>query len=141
VFDLVEVGGGHHDALEGVLRGEDDVLLAAAFGGEGDVGDLLVLAVDLAGVFVEGVDLDGLAEDVVVAGLGELGLAGGEFLDNLVDGEAGGGGGVELAEAGGILGRFIGAVLRIRAVWMLVDSGLAWYPPSAISVKYSKHAF
>ena len=63
VFDLVEVGGRHHDALEGVLGGEDDVLLAAAIGGEGDVGDLLVLAVDLAGVFVEGVDLDGLAED------------------------------------------------------------------------------
>ena len=48
VLDFVEVGGRHHDALEGVLRGEDDVLLALALGVEGDVGDLLVLAVSAA---------------------------------------------------------------------------------------------
>ena len=70
VLDVVEVGGGHHDALEGVLGGEDDVLFALAVVVEGDVGDLLVLAVDAVGVFGEGVDFDGLAEGVVFAGLG-----------------------------------------------------------------------
>ncbi len=62
VLDLVEVGGGHHDAFEGVLRGEDDVFLALAIFVEGDVGDLLVLAVDAVGVFGDGVDFDGLAD-------------------------------------------------------------------------------
>ena len=76
VLDLVEVGGGHHDALEGVLGGEDDVLLALAVLVEGDVGDLLVLAVDAVGVFGDGVDLDGLAEGVVFAGEVEVGFAG-----------------------------------------------------------------
>ncbi len=109
VLDLVEVGGRHDDALEGVLRGEDDVLFALAVVVEGDVGDLLVLAVELVGVVVDGVDLDGLAEGVVLAGLVEDGLAGGELFDDLLRGDAGGGGGVEGAEAGG--------VLRGDAVW------------------------
>jgi hypothetical protein len=94
VLDVLEVGGGHHDAFEGVLGGEDDVLVAFAFAVEGDVGDLLVLAVGLAGVVGDGVDFDGLAEDVVLAGLIEDGLAGGEFLDDLLGGEAGGWSGV-----------------------------------------------
>ena len=75
VLDLVEVGGGHEDALEGVLGGEDDVLFALAVVVEGDVGDLLVLAVDAVGVFGDGVDFDGLTEGVVVAGLLEGGFA------------------------------------------------------------------
>ena len=70
---------------------------------EGNVGDLLVLAIHLTGVFVQGVHLHRLAEGVVVACLGELALAFGKFLDDLVCGETGGRGGVELAEAGGIL--------------------------------------
>ena len=69
VLDLVEVGGAHDDALEGVLRGEDDVFFALTVLVEGNVGDLLVLAVDAVGVFVEGVDFDCLAEGVVLAGL------------------------------------------------------------------------
>ena len=113
MLDVVEVGGGHHDALEGVLRGEDDVFLALACGVEGDVGDLLVLAVDAVGVFGEGVDFDGLAEGVVLAGLVEDGLAGGELVDDLLRGHAGGGCGVEWAEAGG--------VLRGDAVWICVQ--------------------
>ena len=104
VLDVLEVGGGHHDAFEGVLGGEDDVLVAFSVAVEGDVGDLLVLAVGLAGVVVDGVDSDGLAEDVVLAGLVEDGLAGGEFLDDLLRGEAGGWGGVERTEAGGLVG-------------------------------------
>ena len=103
VLDLVEVGGGHDDALEGVLGGEDDVLFALAVVVEGDVGDLLVLAVDAVGVVGDGVDFDGLAEGVVFAGLGEDGFAVAEFLDDLVGGDAGGRGGVERAEAGGLL--------------------------------------
>ena len=68
VLDLVEVDGGHDDALEGVLGGEDDVLGALAVVVEGDVGDLLVLAVGLVGVVGDGVDFDGLAEGVVSRG-------------------------------------------------------------------------
>ena len=109
VLDVLEVGGGHEDALEGVLRGEDDVLFALVVGVEGDVGDLLVLAVDAVGVFGESVDFDGLAEGVVLTGLVEDGLAGGELVDDLLRGHAGGGCGVEWAEAGG--------VLRGDAVW------------------------
>ncbi len=103
VLDLVEVGRGHHDALEGVLGGEDDVLFALVIGIEGDVGDLLVLAVDAVGVFCEGVDFDGLAEGVVLPGLIEDGFAGGELFDDLLRGHAGGRGGVEGAEAGCVL--------------------------------------
>ena len=84
VLDLVEVDGGHHDALEGVLGGEDDVLFALAVFVEGDVGDLLVLAVDAVGVFGDGVDFDGLAVGVIFAGLLEGGLTRAEFLDDLV---------------------------------------------------------
>lgn len=66
---------------------------------EDDVGDLLVFAIDFAGVVVDGVDFDGLAEGVIVAGLGEVGFAGGKFGDDLVDREVLGRGGVERAEA------------------------------------------
>src|SRR5271170_5207458 len=117
VLDLVEVGGSHQDALEGVLGGEDDVLFALAFAVEGDVGDLLVLAVDAVGVCDEGVDFDCLAEGVVVAREVEDGLAGGGLLDDLRGGRVGGGRGVEWAEAGGIL--------RGGAVW-ICDSGDGW---------------
>ena len=117
MLDLVEVGGGHHDALEGVLGGEDDVLFALAVVVEGDVGDLLVFAVDAVGVFGDGVDFDGLAEGVVVAGLGEGGFALAEFLDDLFNGDAGGWGGVERAEAGWLL--------RGGSVWNC-DSGEGW---------------
>ena len=61
MLDLLEVGGGHDDAFEGVLGGEDDVLLALAVLVEGDVGDLLVLAVGAVGVVGDGVDFYGLA--------------------------------------------------------------------------------
>ena len=94
VLDVLEVGGGHHDALESVLGGEHDVLFALASLIEGDVGDLLVLAVDAVGVLGESVDLDGLAEGVVLAGFGELGLAGSKLLDDLFGREAGGWGGI-----------------------------------------------
>ncbi len=104
VGDLVEVGGGHGDAavgavVEGVLRGEDDALFAGTLLVEDDVGDLLVLADDLAGVEVEVIDFDGLAEAVGVEGVGEFGFAGAELLDDLVGGEARWWGGIELAEA------------------------------------------
>jgi hypothetical protein len=117
VLDLVEVGGSHLDALEGVLGGEDDVLLALAFAVEGDVSDLLVLAVDAVGVLDEGVDFHGLTEGVVLAGEIEEGLAGGELFDDLLWGYVRGGRGVERAEAGGIL--------RGGAVW-ICDSGDGW---------------
>jgi len=78
---------------------EDDALFALAVLVEDDVGDLLVLAVGASVVFGDGLDPDFLAEeDVVLAGEGELGLAGGEFLDDLLGGEAGGWGGIEAAE-------------------------------------------
>ena len=114
VLDVLEVGWGHHDALEGVLGGEDDVLFALAVFVEDDVGDLLVLAVDFVGVFVEGVDFDGLAEGVVLAGEVEEGLAGGELVDDLLGRRACGWGGVERAEASGFL--------CSGAVW-ICDSG------------------
>lgn len=103
VLDLVEVGGGHLNALEGVLGGEDDVFFALAFAVEGDVGDLLVLAVDAVCIFGEGVDFDGLAEGVVLAGEVKEGLAGGELFDDLLWRHVGGGRGVEWAETGGVL--------------------------------------
>jgi len=108
MLDLVEVGGGHHDSavnalIEGVRRGKDDMLLATAFGREGDVGDLLVLAIHLAVIVVDDVDFDGLAVDVVLAGLGELGFAFSELGYDLAGRDAGGRGGIELAEAGGVL--------------------------------------
>ena len=99
MFDLVEVGGGHQDALQGVLGSEDDVLLALAVLVEDDVGDLLILAVNLVAVVVDGVDFDGLAEGVVIAGLFEFGLALAELGDDLVDGEVFGRGGIERAKA------------------------------------------
>ncbi len=79
------------------------MLFALAVGVEGDVGDLLVFAVNAVGVLGEGIDLDGLAEGVVVAGLFEGGFALAEFLDDLFNGDAGGWGGVEWAEAGWLL--------------------------------------
>ena len=103
VLDVLEVCGGHGDAGEGVLRGEDYVFCALAFAGEGDVSDLLVLAVDLVGVLRDGLDFDGLAEGVILAGGVEVGFAGGEFFDNLRGGEAGGRCWVEWAEASGVL--------------------------------------
>jgi len=99
LFDVFEVVLGHDDALDGVLRGEDDVLDAVAVVGEGDVGDLVVLAVGLVGVVGEGVEFDVLAEGVLVACGGEGGLALAHFFDDLGDGGVGGGGGVEGAEA------------------------------------------
>jgi len=103
VLDLIEVGRGHHDALKGVLGGEDDVLFALVVGVEGDVGDLLVFAIDTVGVFGEGVDFYDLAKGVVLPGLVEDRLAGGELFDDLLRGHAGGWGGVEGAEAGWVL--------------------------------------
>src|SRR5258708_18767471 len=117
VLDLVEVGGGHHDALESVLGGEDDVLFAFAVFVEGDVGDLLVLAVDAVVVFGDGVDFDGLAVGVIFAGLLEGGFTLAEFFDDLVGGDAGGRGGVEATEAGGFL--------RGGSVWNC-DTGEGW---------------
>ncbi len=99
MLDLFEVCRGHQDALEGVLRSEDDALGAAALLVEGDIGDLLVLAVGPAGVLREGLDLHGLTKDVVLPGLVELAFAFAELLDDLVDGDSRGGCGVERAEA------------------------------------------
>ena len=79
------------------------MLLTLACGVEGDVGNLLVLAVDAVGVFGEGVDFDGLTEGVVLTGLVEDGFAGGELVDDLLRGHAGGRGGIEWAEAGWVL--------------------------------------
>ena len=75
------------------------MLLALAVVVEGDVCDLLVFTVDAVGVLGDGVDFDGLAEGVVFAGFGEERLAFAEFFDDLISGEAGGGCGVERAEA------------------------------------------
>ena len=94
VLDVLEICGGHGDAAEGVLRGEDHVFCALAVAGEGDVCGLLVLAVYLVGVFEEGLDFDGLAEGVVLAGEVEFGFARGEFGDDLLRRDAGGGRGV-----------------------------------------------
>jgi len=105
VLDVLEVCGGHHDALESVLRSEDDVLFAFAGGVEGDVGDLLVFAVDTVGVFGEGIDFDGLTEGVVLSGLIEDGLAGSKLLDDLLRGHAGGWGGIKRAEPSCVLCR------------------------------------
>jgi len=105
MLDFVEVGGSHEDAFEGVLRGEDDVFFALAGVGEGDVCDLLVLAVDAVGVFGDGVDFDGLAIGVVFAGFGEERLALAEFLDDFVYGDASGRRGIERSEASRLLRR------------------------------------
>ena len=117
VLDLVEVGGRHEDALEGVLGGEDDVLFALAGIVEGDVSDLLVLAVDAVGVFGDGIDFDALAESVIFPGLREERLPLAEFLNDLFDGDAGGWRRVERPEAGGLL-----RCCSVR-IW---DSGEGW---------------
>lgn len=103
LLDVAEVGWGHLDTLERVLGGEDNVLGALAFLVEGDVGNLLVLAVDAVGVFFERVDFYGLAKGVVLAGLVEEGFAGGELFDDLVGCDADRELGVETAEACGVL--------------------------------------
>src|SRR6185437_9578017 len=103
VLDLVEVGGRHGDSLERVLGGEDDMLLALAGFIEGNVGDLLVLAVDLIGI-VEGVDFDRLAVDVVFPGGGKLSFASAEFGDDLGGRDSGGRSRIEFAEARSIIG-------------------------------------
>ena len=66
---------------------------------EDDVGDLLVGSVGLAGDLGNGLDGDGLAESVFLAGLVEGGLAIAELGDDLVRGQTRGWGGVEGAEA------------------------------------------
>ena len=99
MLDFIEVGGGHHDPLERVLRREDDVFGPLAILVKDDVGDLLVLPVDFAGVTVEGVDLDRLAEDVAVTGLGKVGLALAHLGDDLFRREVLGRAGIERAEA------------------------------------------
>ena len=109
VLDIGEVGGRHHDALKGVLRSEDDVLVAGAILVEDDVGDLGVLPVGFAGVFGDGLNLDALAEGVGVARAGELAFPLTHLLDDGVWGEtAGGRRGVKWAEARGILAGVLG---------------------------------
>ncbi len=103
VLDVLKIGGRHHDAFEGVLRGEDDALVAFTIAVKEDIGDLHVFAVGLVGVFRDGVDLDGLAEGIVLARDVEDGFAGGEFGDDLLRRQVGGRGGIERAEAGGLL--------------------------------------
>src|ERR1700678_3796671 len=103
VLYLIEICGGHQDALERVLRGEDDVFVTLAGAVEGDVGDLLVLSVNAVGVFSECVHLHGLAEGVVFASLTEDGLAGGELVDDLLRRGAGGWCGVKRSKAGRLL--------------------------------------
>src|SRR5215475_3997173 len=83
------------------------MLAAFALLVEGDVGDLVVLAVWAAVVVVDGLDTDGLAKDVVVAGTVELRFALAELFDDLVDGDTGGWRGVEVSEACGV---FCGSV-------------------------------
>jgi hypothetical protein len=99
LLDVFEVVLGHDDALDGGAGSEGDLLGAVALLVEGDVGDLAVLAVGLAGVVVDGVELDVAGEDVAVEGVFELGLAGTHFVEDLVGGDAGGRSGVEGAEA------------------------------------------
>ncbi len=96
------------------------MLLAAAVLGEDDIGDLEILAVRLAGVVGDGVDLDGLAIGVALARLSEGGLASAKFLDDLLRGDAGGLCGVERAEAGN--------TLRLRRTGRIRDSceGTYW---------------
>jgi len=96
---VVEIGFGEGDALEGVGRGEEDMLLAAAGVVERDVGELVVGAVGLVGVGGEGFEGDVLAEGVVVSGGGERGFLLGHVGEDLLNG-GGGGRGVEGAEAG-----------------------------------------
>ena len=104
VLNLVEVNRAHEDAFEGILWGENDVFFALTVLVEGDVGDLLVFAIDSVGVFRDGVDFDSLSEGVVFAGLFEDRLSGAEFLDDLLGRRASGRRRVERAEAGGVLG-------------------------------------
>src|SRR6266702_6795488 len=93
VLNVVKVGGGHHDrggaGIETARWCEDDVLFALALAIEGDVGDLLILTVDLPGIVVDRVDFDRLAEGIVLAGLGEFGFACGEPGNDLLGGGAG----------------------------------------------------
>ena len=103
LLDVREVAFGHDDALDGVLRGKGDVLFAAAGFVEADVGDLVVLAVGAVGVVGDGVEFYVLDEGVLVAGSGEGGLLLAHLVDDLGDGDAGGGGGVERAKAFGCL--------------------------------------
>ena len=128
MLDLVKVGGRHHDALEGVLRGEDDMLVAASSILEGDVGDLLVLAIHLTGVFVQGVHLHGLAEDVVLRAWANSLSRSANFL-TISRGESRRGGGVELAEAGGVLR---GGKMRRRRKSEGEQSAAAWRADSSV---------
>ena len=99
VGDVVEIGGGEGDALEGVGGSEEDVLLAAAGVVEGDVGDLVIDAVGEVGLGREGFECDVLAEGVEVAGGGEGGFLLRHVVEELGDRD-GGRRGVERAEAG-----------------------------------------
>ncbi len=100
--------GRHHDAFEGIGRGEGDVLEFGAFTVVGDVGDLLIGAVGLV-VIVNGLDHYAAGVGVLVHRVAELGLLRGELLDDLVrrDGRSGfieravaGVGGLQLRVAG-----------------------------------------
>lgn len=105
LLDIAEVVLGHDDALDGVLGGEGDVLFAMAGFVEADVGDLVILAVGAPGVVGDGVEFHVLNEGVFVARGGEGGLTLAHLVDDLGDGDAGGRGGVEWAEAlGCVLG-------------------------------------
>jgi hypothetical protein len=83
------------------------MLLAFAVVIEGNVCDLLVLAVHLAAIIVDGVHLDRLAKGVILPRLRELGLACRKSGDDLLGHDVLGRGWIERAEAGrgGILRR------------------------------------
>ena len=102
VFDVVDVVLGDDHLFDGVLGGEDDVLDTVAGVVEGDVGDLLHLAVGLAVVVVDGLHFDDLAEDVLVAGVFELGFLLTHAFKDVGHGDAGGLRGVERTEAGDV---------------------------------------
>ena len=103
VFEVVEVFAGEDEAFDGVLWGEDDVFVAATIFVEADVGDLVVLAVRAIGVVVDGLHLYVLAKGIVLAGLGEDGLFGGEAFDDLLGRDAGWWSRIDFAEAAIVL--------------------------------------
>ena len=103
VLEVVEVLASEDEALDGVLRGEDDVFVASTVFVEADVGDLVILAVGTVIVVVDGLHLYVLAEGVVLAGLGEDGLFGGETFDDLLGRDAGWWSGIDFAEAAVVL--------------------------------------
>ena len=86
VLDILQIGRGHGDALQGVFGGEDHLLSAPAGGVEDHVVHLIPFAVDLV-VVVDGLHAGKAAVGIVVQRLAELALLGSELANNLLRGD------------------------------------------------------